>query len=127
MGGRGSASGAGNVPKQISSIKSPQTKSDFIARLSVIAELGAPGYNTVASVSDWEKYGKSRTYFKISAYRESDGKYHHEIDFGYYDNVSKTYNPSRSNSLEGSVFSASGSKATDKEIAEALKKIKKRK
>lgn len=79
------------VNKLVNRVTNPTTKDDFIARLKVIGEVGEPSYKTVVKTTDWNNYGKSRTYLKIDAYRESDGKYHHSMDYGYYDNNTKSY------------------------------------
>lgn len=66
-------------------------------------------YNYSVSVSDWEKNGKSRTYIKINEIRKWDGKYHGSRDYGYFDNVTKTYVPSRGSDL-GRGYDYGGSK-----------------
>ena len=123
MGGRGSSSGIG---ARYNSVMNPQTKDDFVSKLKVIGAHGQPGYNLSVSTSDWEGYGKSRTYFKIDAYREGDRKLHHSMDYGYYDNRSKKYVASKKyNDLSGNVvYSASGTSLSKADISAALKKIK---
>ena len=123
-----SKGGAVDLSKEISRVKNPQTKEDYMLRLDVIAEVGEAGYSTVSSKRDWENYGKSRTYLKIDAYREQDGKYHHSRDYGYYDNVNKKYNPPRNvNNLDGKIFTVSGAYMSDEQIETALKSIENKK
>lgn len=96
MGGRGSSSGANNnsaAKAMITRIKEPTTKQDFIDKMNVMAELGNQQgvYNYKVKTTDWENYGKSRTYLKITETRASDGKPHGERDYGYFDNNSGKY------------------------------------
>ena len=71
-----------------------------IARAQYIANKSESyKYNYSVSVSDREKNEKSRTYIKINEIRSGDGKYHGSRDYGYFDNVTKTYVPGRSDDL----------------------------
>lgn len=129
MGGRGGYSGTAEYKAQedFKRFSEPKTRADYILRLEVLAEVGMPGYRTTSSVSDWENYGKSRTYLKINAYRESDGKFHHSQDYGYFDNQSGEYVRGRAgtNRLDYEhQYNASGNRAiTDDEIKKAIKSI----
>lgn len=123
MGGRGASSG---ISAGYNRVTNPKTKDDYVDRLKVIAANGQPGYTVSVSTSNWENYGKSRTYLKLNMNRESDGRAHHSQDYGYYDNKAQKYVPSKSHDLSSSNFySASGSIMSNQEISAALKKIKK--
>lgn len=140
MGGRGSSSGAaargggGGISSGdkggkllnnlLSNVNNPSTKQDYILKLKVIAEHGENGYNTEVSISDWEKNGKSRTYLKINAYREGDGKFHHSKDYGYFDNKSNSYESSKGyGGLDGKTYSVNGSSMSDIDIKSALQRL----
>ena len=107
-------------------ILEPATKSDYVDKLEVIAEIGQPTYKVETSVRDWQNYGKDRTYLKIEAYRDSDGKYHHEQDYGYYDNIKNKYVPSQSHNLDRELFTMSGSRPSEKQIDDAIREVKKK-
>lgn len=72
----------------------------------VVAELkeliaNAPNiYNYEIVESDWEKYGKSRTYFKVLETREHST---HRIyrDYGYIDNMTNEYHAGRNDVFGG--------------------------
>jgi hypothetical protein len=138
MGGRGSTSGkASGNEKQVNSIMSrigePTGKQDFIDKLDVMVEAsnvinqGVSEYRL--SMSDWENYGKSRTYFKV--YESRNGKSRSVSDYGYYDNGAQKYvpPPKKGHDLTSEyVFSISGSELNDTQIANAAREvIKKRK
>ena len=130
----GKVTGNQNTQKKIASvmqrIKEPTTKQDFIDKMEVMAEIGnLQGiYNYTVQTSDWENYGKSRTYFKIKETRAYDGKTHGEMDYGYYDNKTNKYVKSRSNDLDTSKFySISGSSVEDSAIKYAVSAVLKRK
>lgn len=110
-------------------LKNPKTREDYILALQVVSSAENPSYRYEFDASDWNKYGKSRTYFSVDAYRKSDGKHHHMNDYGYFDNVSKTYVPSQTNSLapgvSKSIYSPSGSVLTEEAVRDILKKIHK--
>ncbi len=63
-------------------------KETLISRLNQLAEKDTKEVEAI--MAEWEKYGKSRTYFKLRC----NGKTH---DFGYYDNVSDKYIPANEN------------------------------
>ena len=113
----------------INQVTNPTTKGDFMLRLEVIAEVGQPTYKTVAKITDWDNYGKSRTYFKVDAYRDSDGRLHHTNEYGYYDNKAKKYvATNKYNDMEDSkIFTMSGSSMPDDKLRNALKNIIKKK
>lgn len=56
------------------------------------------GYHYVASVSNWENYGKSRTYFAIYESR-NNSKHSKKISYGYYDNQKNVYVAEKYNDL----------------------------
>ena len=108
-------------------VKDPKTREDYILALQVVSSVENDRYRYEFDASDWNKYGKSRTYFSVDAYRKSDGKHHHMNEYGYFDNVSKTYVPSQTNSLDPgvrkSIYSPSGSALTEEAVRDILKKI----
>lgn len=109
---------------KINNIQNPITKDDYIARLKVIAEVGVGKYDLKISVREWENYGKNRTYFKINAFRKCDGKFHHDQDYGYFDNINNVYvSTNKYKKLDGKVFDAAGMSIDEQKITEALKKI----
>lgn len=137
-GGRGSSSGkAGGNEKQVNSMMSrigePTGKQDFIDKLDIMVEAsnvinqGVSEYRL--STSEWENYGKSRTYFKV--YESRNGRSRSVSDYGYYDNGAQKYvSPkARGNDLTSeNVYSISGSKLDNTQIANAAREvIKKRK
>ena len=128
LSGRGGSSGIGAISeKQVDSVMNPTTKTEFVEKLEVLAEIGQAGYETVAKTTEWEKYGKSRTYLKVDAYRESDGRFHHSFDYGYFDNVSGSYVASTRNDLYSANYDLGGNnKITVSDVVEALKKKKKK-
>lgn len=124
MGGRGGSSGGSGA--SYDRVMNPATKEDFTTRLKVIAAVGQPGYKANISISEWENYGKSRTYFKLNMNRESDGKLHHSQDYGYYDNKAKKYvQTHKYKGLTGTLYDISGAPMSKSEVTSALKKIKK--
>lgn len=133
MGGRGgsggSKGGGGGMQKQINAILSPMSREDYIERLKVIAEneYDNTSYNFEVSVRDWENYGKSRTYLKINAYRKGDDKFHHSVDYGYYDNKSNSYSSANKHKDLSSVLRDIGGnhEITSDNIKEILKRRKK--
>lgn len=108
-------------------VKNPKTREDYILALQVVSSVEDGRYRYEFDASDWNKYGKSRTYFSVDAYRKSDGKHHHMNDYGYFDNVSNTYVPSRTKSLDPgvskSIYSTSGSALEEEAVRNILKKI----
>lgn len=123
--GKGGASG---VAALTSGVLNPKTKTDYVTRLKVIAEYGQPGYALDYSISNWEKGGKSRTYMRIEAYREYDGKLHHYQDYGYYDNKTGEYVPNREKNLGSSnIYDASGNeKITESKVSQTIAQLKKK-
>lgn len=127
MGGRGSASGISTVfQRDLGRLNNPETKADFVFKLDVISEIESATYKYYAKETDWENYGKSRTYFKINAYRRSDGEFHHSKDYGYFDNKSGKYVPNQYGDLSWKTLNAGGNSVTEKEILEAIKRVKKK-
>lgn len=55
--------------------------------------------------SDWENYGKSRTYFSIVEKAVRSSKHYVKRDYGYYDNISDTYVPGRNDLNKNYTFS----------------------
>ena len=64
------------------------------------------GYHYTVCISNWEKYGKSRTYFSIFETRENS-RHNKKISYGYYDNNSKKYVAEKYNDLTKN-YSVSG-------------------
>lgn len=60
----------------------------------------AGGYHYQIRASKWEKYGKSRTYYKIIETRNFSKRYA-EYDFGYVNNTTGEYVPGRSDAFSG--------------------------
>ena len=115
---------------QAQRISNPSTKQDFLDRANFIAEVSEnSAYNYDVSVSEWQNYGKDRTYIKLNQYNSSDGSLRQAIDMGYYDNVKNEYVKGRtknSDSMQGNLWNLQGSqKYTDSDIAEFLKNRKK--
>lgn len=66
-------------------------KNEIRERLEILAEIQTSEMNTLTVVeSDWKKYGKDRTYFKIVRTRPCS-KHYSEFDFGYFDNIEQKY------------------------------------
>ena len=127
---------AGGNEKQVNSMMSrigePTGKQDFIDKLDIMVEASNANQDVSEyrlSMSEWENYGKSRTYFKV--YESRDGKSRSVSDYGYYDNGAQKYvSPkARGNDLTSeNVYSISGSKLDNTQIANAAREvIKKRK
>lgn len=132
--GRGSSKAGGtsntSVKSTVERIKSPKTKQDFLDKMEVMVELSKSQdrYTYSIKTSDWENYGKSRTYLKILEKRTSDGKPHGEYDYGYFDNKSGKYVSSRSNNLDGRGFyNIGGNGVSDADLERATKAVLKRK
>lgn len=90
------------------------TKIEIIERLQLIVDIAnAPenGYHYELIVSDWAKYGKDRTYFKIRETRENS-KHFVEKDYGYYDNISESFVCGKS-SID---YRFSGAKLTEEDL-----------
>lgn len=67
----------------------------------------AAGYIYEIRTSDWAKYGKNRTYFKIVETRRSSKRYA-EYDFGYIDNTTMAYAPGKNDAF--GAFDLSGNR-----------------
>lgn len=75
-------------------------KNDYIERIKKIESASqVDGYERKAVISDWNNYGKSRTYFSIVETRENS-KHYAKKDYGYYDNAADKYIAGKS-SLDG--------------------------
>lgn len=72
-------------------------KALLIERLDFLADYANKlenGYQYNAYISDWENYGKSRTYFAI--YEKCDNSRHNKKkSYGYFDNQSGAYVPEK--------------------------------
>lgn len=139
MGGRGGSSGmsgggrSGNsvsFSQQASRIANPSSKQDFIERAEFIGNVSEnAAYKYDVSTSDWQNYGKDRTYIKLNQYNASDGSLRQSMDMGYYDNIKNQYIEGRgknSDSMTGNLWDIQGSqKYSETDIADFLKKKKK--
>lgn len=77
-------------------------KEQLIRMLEAIAEKANShdnGYHYEVSVSEWENYGKSRTYFAIYETRDHS-KHNKKTDYGYFDNQSGKYFPKKYADIE---------------------------
>lgn len=73
-------------------------KDAIIEKLNKIVAIGNEpnnGYHYELIVSDWVKYGKDRTYFKIVETREKS-RHYKEGNYGYFDNIADEYFPVKS-------------------------------
>lgn len=75
------------------------TKQELINRLQTIVD-NSTTYDYCEfeiKTSDWEKYGKSRTYFKIveKSTNLAISKHYKEKSYGYYDNIANEYVPDK--------------------------------
>lgn len=57
------------------------------------------GYHYEVSVSNWENYGKSRTYIAIIETRNCS-KHYVKSNYGYYDNIADEYVPHKYGNIE---------------------------
>lgn len=74
-------------------------KNEIRERLEILAEIERNETDRWEVVeSDWAKYGKDRTYFKIVRTR-TFSKHYSEYDFGYFDNIEKKYYPSKNDAF----------------------------
>lgn len=76
-----------------------------INELNDLIENADKVFNYQIKESIWEKYGKSRTYFKIIRTRDNS-RHYSEYDFGYVDNKTNKYYPSKNDAF--GKFSLSG-------------------
>lgn len=80
--------------------KKVRTREQAVLRLEYIVKGSCcpPSCEMYPIVSDWENYGKNRTYFKIVL---TDHKgYYRCREYGYFDNIEKKYIPTQASSLE---------------------------
>lgn len=67
------------------------TKQEIIERLNKVCEASQNARFTIeARITDWENYGKSRTYFKLVE-TSSETKHYKALDFGCFDNKKGVY------------------------------------
>lgn len=67
------------------------TKQEIIERLNKVCEASQNDRFAIeVRVSDWENYGKSRTYFNLVE-TSSVTKHYKALDFGYFDNKKGVY------------------------------------
>ena len=57
---------------------------------SIVETAKCEGWNYTINVNDWEKYGKSRTYFSVTETR-NNSKHWAKYDFGFIDNLTDEY------------------------------------
>ncbi len=69
-------------------------REDVIVELNNLIKNAAEVFNYEISERVWEKYGKSRTYFKIIETRKNS-RHYVEYDFGYIDNKKDSYVPGK--------------------------------
>lgn len=65
-----------------------------IDELNEMISEASDAYDYAISENLWEKYGKSRTYFKVIETRKNS-KHYIEYDFGYVDNKAEAYVPGK--------------------------------
>lgn len=88
------------------------TKENLIKRLQIIVN-NSTTYNYCEfeiRQSDWEKYGRNRTYFKIieKSTDTAKSKHYKEKSYGYYDNIANEYIPEKyGNAMNDFTFSGS--------------------
>ena len=72
-------------------------KEEAIKRLEVIANASQNAvYDYTVKANDWEKYGKSRTYFSIVETRKDGASKHYsEKKYGFLDNITGEYKPEK--------------------------------
>lgn len=99
MGGRGSSTGTAKYSNE-----------NLEKRMNlIISKSGNDGsYNRRVSLSDWENYGKKRTYIKVIETRKNS-KRRAEYDFGFVDRETNQYHSGKHNmeknyNLGGSKF-----------------------
>ena len=70
-------------------------KDQLIAAMEKLVEMAkCDGWNYKVYTSEWQNYGKSRTYFAIYETRDHS-KHNAKYDCGYYDNINNTYVPGK--------------------------------
>ncbi len=64
-------------------------------------------YAREARITEWNNYGKSRTYFKLVETCNTS-KHYKEKDFGYFDNINNVYVPRKENLESNRIYGMSG-------------------
>ena len=128
--GAGGAEGGADYSVQARKISNPSSRQDYIDRAEFIGQISENvSYKYDVSVSEWQNYGKDRTYIKLNRYYSSDGTLRQSIDMGYFDNAKNEYVKGRtknSDSMQGNLWNLQGSqKFSESDIAEFLKNKKK--
>lgn len=129
--GKAGSGASAQVTKTINRISEPKTNQDFIDKLKVMVEASNAKQDVSEYrlyTSEWQNYGKSRTYYKV--YESRSGKQRGEHDYGYYDNNANKYVPpkAKGNSLDSQhIYTISGSKLDDAEISDATRSLIKKK
>ena len=124
------AGGGADYSAQARRISNPSSRQDYIDRAELIGQISENvSYKYDVSVSEWQNYGKDRTYIKLNQYNSSDGTLRQSIDMGYFDNAKNEYVKGRtknSDSMQGNIWNLQGSqKYTESDVAEFLKNRKK--
>ena len=84
------------------------TKQEIIERLNKVCEASQNGrFKVEARVSDWENYGRSRTYLKLVETSDVT-KHYKELDCGYFDNQKGVYVAGRRNLEAEKVYDFGG-------------------
>lgn len=85
------------------------SKDELIGRLNKIEEADkvGGGFNRLAKITEWNNYGKSRTYLKMVETREGS-KHYNEKDYGYYDNTNNLYVPGKFDLESSKIYGFSG-------------------
>lgn len=96
-----------NKNNRLKGLVNSMTKESCIEKMRKLVEIASPSFKYNIIVRDWEKYGKSRTYFQIIETREHS-THRSEYDCGYYDNISQKYIPGRTNLADN--YSLSGNR-----------------
>ena len=84
------------------------TKQEIIERLNKVCEASQNAWFTIeARITDWENYGKSRTYFKLVE-TSNVTKHYKALDFGYFDNKKGVYVAGKRNLEAETVYDFGG-------------------
>ncbi len=95
------------APKAAASSGARSATNSYEGKLNAIAAASAGGrYTYEVKTSNWEKGGKSRTYYSIVE-RAPGSKHYVTKDYGYYDNVANKYVPGK-NDLSGTLYDFGG-------------------
>lgn len=79
-----------------------------LEKLVAASQTGDETYHTEIKISEWNNYGKSRTYFSIVRTRENS-RHYEKLDCGYFDNQSEEYVAGKGRDLsEDSVYDFGG-------------------